>query len=69
MPLWLVDPMPPGELRPPKRELIRPVVGQRKLPVGSQVGRGFVPWSRYSVTGWRSVTLERTVRSVSCPLI
>ena len=60
--------MPPGEDRPPKREVIRPLMGHRNVPVGSQVGRSFVPWSRCSVTGSFRVTEERIVRSVSTPL-
>ena len=47
---------------------MRPLVGQRKLPVGYQLGRALVPCARYSVTGSVSVTLEMTVRSVSSPL-
>ena len=58
MPLWLVDPMPPGELRPPKRELIRPVVGQRKVPEAAVMGLGFVPWSRCSVTGSYHISFD-----------
>ena len=43
-------------------------MGHRNVPVGSQVGRSFVPWSRCSVTGSFRVTEERIVRSVSTPL-
>ena len=46
-----------------------PEHGQRKLPVGYQVGRTFVPRARVSTTGSESVTEEMTVRSCSSPLI
>lgn len=43
--------------------------GQENDPVGYQVGRSFVPRSCCSVTGWDSVTLATTSRSVSSPLM
>ena len=57
-----------GAPPPPKREVMRPETGQRKVPVGCQVGRSLVHWSRCSVTGSFSVTEDSRVRSVSSPL-
>ena len=58
MPLWLVEPMPPGDRRPPKVEVSRPLVGQEKEPEAMVLGRSLVPTATTRVTGSVTVTEE-----------